>query len=159
MNNNLLIWIVLGAAAWYAFKDDLPDLRSLIPSGGGVSVGEDFPDKPTDPKVLSAVEGFRTSIAAADSADKLMLARLFREQARLIGMDTALVKNTADVRRANNLSGHLLKMGFSTKYPAAFQAANAAVMAVLTDNPKALDTTTRQDAVNVFNGLSWAARN
>lgn len=156
--NTLLVIAAIVAFLFYNGTLKVEDFTKFLPSpGGGASSAEVFPGMPTDSRVAAAVEPVRVAMATVPSGDKLALARLWREQAKLIAVDTTIIKSTADVKRANGISGQLMQL--TSKNPTLAAAANNAAKIVLGDLPKPLDTAARADAVNLFNGLSWAARN
>jgi hypothetical protein len=131
------------------------DISKLIPSGGGASSTETFPDKPSDATILAAAEQVKSQLSSADAVDKLKLARLWRETAKLILADNSVVQTTADVRRANGLIGKVADLGIKNKYPGLAPALTAATKSVLGDDPTPVD---RAKAAALFNGFSWAAR-
>lgn len=159
MNKNTLLVVaaIVGFLFWNGNLKVEDFTKHLPKSGGAASSAEEFPGMPADPRVAAAVEPVRAAMATVPAGDKLALARLWREQAKLIGIDTTIVKNTADVKRANGIAGQLMHL--TSKNPALAAAANNAAKVILGDLPKPLDAAARQDAVNLFNGLSWAARN
>jgi len=156
-NPNQKNYVVLGlliAGGLFLFKDDLGiKLPSL---GGGVSINEKFPDKPNG-KALSAVEPVQHILSKADTADKVALARLWREMALVIGADNSLIQSTADIARANGTAGKLMDLRLKGKYSGLPEAVNKAIKDIVGEQAKSLDAAARQDAVDVYNALSWAA--
>ncbi len=156
---NLVPLLVFAAVVFVVFGDKL---GQFVPNLGGVSsVGEVFPDQPTDSKVAAAVEPVKTILKTATPEEKLSLARLWREEARLIGLDDAqgVIKSTADIRAAHGMAGKLMALNIKGKYPGLADAVDKAIMDVVGNQSRSLDAGVRKDAVAVLNGLSWAARN
>ena len=160
MNKQLLTVLAIGAILAVLSKPllkgdfNLGSLTKIFGSGNA----EIFPEKPNG-DILVAVDPVRTLLKSADSNDKVALARLFREQATLIGLDgnESVIASTADIVRANFLSGKLMHLDMKGKYPGLATALTDAVKKVIEDDTKQLDDATRGKAVAVFNGLSWAA--
>lgn len=148
-----IVYVVFGAQ----IKEKLGsfDLSKLIPSGGGASSTETFPDKPTDSAIAAAADQVKAALSTADAADKLVLARLWRETAKLIAADNSVVQTTADVRRANGLIGKVANINIKGKYPNLAPTLTDATKSVLGDDPTPVD---RAKAAALFNGFSWAAR-
>ncbi len=165
MNKNVLfIGAAIVAFLFYNGTLKTEDFTKFLPKPGVSANAEVFPPAPTDPRVMNAVEPVRTLVKTQNVAasDRLALSRLFREMAKLVASGET-VKSTADLVRANSLAGKM--MGFTTKYPGLGDAANqrgaltGAVVTVIGDDAKTMDSSTRQSAVNVLNGLSWAVSN
>lgn len=150
--------VAILAIVYGLFGHQINDFVSHLDLGGGASVpGEQFPGPPTDPKVTGAVEAVKQQLASADKGDKVQLARLWREFGRLIQLDQGIIKSTSDIRKGHGTAGKLMALGIQNKYPGLAKSVDNALFAVLGNDPKALDGTTRGNAVAVFNGLSWAA--
>ena len=145
-----VVYVVFGAQIKEKLGDF--DLGKLVPSAGSSEV---FPDKPTDPAILTAAQNVSNELKNADSNDKLMLARLFREQAKLIASDSGVIQTNADIRRANGLIGKVANVQIKGKYSNLAKVLNESTKAVLGDDPVAID---RSKASALFNGFSWAAR-
>lgn len=147
-----IVYVVFGAQ----IKEKLGsfDLSKLIPTAGASST-ETFPDKPTDSAIAAAADQVKAALSTADAADKLVLARLWRETAKLIAADNSVVQTTADVRRANGLIGKVANLNIKGKYPGLAAALDGATKSVLGDDPTPVD---RAKAAALFNGFSWAAR-
>lgn len=165
MNKNVLfIGVAVVAFLFYNGTLKTEDFTKFLPKAGVSSNAEVFPSTPTDQKVASAVEPVRNIVKAQNvsAGDKLALSRLYREMAKLVGSGET-VKTTADLVRANQLAGKM--MGFSVRYPGLGDegqnkgALSNAIVMVIGDDVKAMDSATRQSAVNVLNGLSWAVSN
>ncbi len=148
-----IVYVLFGAQIKEKFNNF--DLSKLIPSGGGASSTETFPDKPTDSAILTASEQVKAALSTADAKDKLVLARLWRETAKLIAADNSVVQTTADLRRANGLIGKVANIDIKGKYPDLGKALSKTTMSVLGDDPTPVD---RAKAAALFNGYSWAAR-
>lgn len=150
--------IAIGAIVFGLFGNQITEFVSNLDLGGGASVpGEQFPGQPTDSKVTGAVEAVKQQLASADKGDKIQLARLWREFGRLIQLDQGIIKSTSDIRKGHGTAGKLMALGIQNRYPGLAKNVDNALFDILGNDPKALDGTTRGNAVAVFNGLSWAA--
>lgn len=132
------------------------DWGGLVPSVGA-SVSIETADKPTSDKVLTAVAPVQKSLANADRSDKIALADLWKQMANLIEVDDSVITSTEAIYRANIAAGKLLHLGAKGKYGDLGKQATQAVKDVVGDDIVNLDSSKRALAVDVFNGLSWAA--
>jgi len=165
MNKNIGRYVAIAVIAYFIVLRpmmgggfNLSDiLKNLIP-GGGVSVDDSFPGQPTDSQVLTAVQPLKAKFAVLDNNEKLALASLWRELANVIALDTDnIIKSNADIREANSVAGRLMALRMKGKYPSLGADVDSAIKNVMGKNPDALDATTKKKAVELFNGLSWAA--
>lgn len=132
----------------------------LSPNVGSISILPNSSatfSKPTD-AVL--VELAQPVISALDNSgnDGVTLANLYNDLATLIEIDQEIIKNTEEIREANRISGHMLKLGLKDKYPNLGEAANAMVVSYIGEDNAALSPELRKKSVDVFRALAWACK-
>jgi len=161
-NGKIGVVVAILVIAYALVGNKIPDMLSNIHLGGGGSVavaGEVFPDKPTDPTISASAQNVIGLLKSVSPEDKLKLARLWREQGKIVLLDSNILKTTADVRNGNDIAGRLLfEQTLKGKYPGLAKSLSDEFKRLLGDDAKPLDGTSRNTVAAAFNGLSWAAR-
>lgn len=162
MPKNLVNWAVVGVIAFVLLKHSGVNLNfdtvlSFLKGGGATPTAEEFPGKPSNSVILTAVQPIANILSDADKSDKVALARLWRETADVISWDDSVIKTTADIRRANGAAGRLMHLESKGKYSNLGETLDKATIQVLGNKAVPLDAVSRAKAADLFRGLSWAA--
>ena len=129
-----------------------------IPKTNSVSVTPNISiafEEPSDPKLLELARPVIVSLKGSGS-DGLALASLYNDLATLIEINQDIIKNTEEIREANRIGGHMLKLGIKDKYPNLGSSANNMVVSYIGDDNVALSPELRKKSVDVFRALAWA---
>jgi len=154
MNKNVVLVI---AACLILFGIFQPDLSWVSPPSDNVVVVE----APKDPVLLEhamvVVEVLKNG-GNDRKADGKRLSSLYFDLATLIELDGSdqIIKNTEEIRQANQLSGLLLRMNIKGKYTNLSTSSNDLIVSSIGDENMVLSVELRKRAVEAFRALSWA---
>jgi hypothetical protein len=156
MNSKVILLLI--AASLILFGLLKPNLLNINPVKPSVVVVE-----PLDTDLKKACEDVTEIFKKAGSSsfnDANRLASLYSDLAHLISLDeeNEVIKNTKEIREANNLSGVMLNLNIQNKYPDLASKSNAVIVAGLGDDEVLLDKDLRKKAVNSFMALAWACK-
>ena len=155
MNKNLVLVIAACLVLFGIFKPDLSWVNNP-PSDNTVVV-----EAPKDPVLLEhamvVVEVLKNG-GDDRKVDGKRLSSLYLDLATLIELDgnDRVIKNTEEIRQANQLSGLLLRMDIKGKYTNLSTSSNDLIISSIGDENMVLSVELRKQAVEAFRALSWA---
>lgn len=154
-SKTLLLLIAAGLVLFGLLKPNLSVINPIKPS---VVVVE-----PLDKDLKKACEDVTNIFKNAGSSshnDAIKLSSLYNDLALLISLDepNEIIKNTKEIREANQLSGTMLNLNLKNKYPNLSSKTNAVIVAGIGDDEVVLDKNLRKKAVDSFMALSWACK-
>lgn len=156
-NRNLALLLVGGLLIGYGVL--APSIKTnIVPTP---IVNTTVLEAPLDPSLRKDCEQVTKTFRSGSgnkSVDGVKLSSLYLDLAKLISLDNQnqTIKNTDEIRDANRLAGLLYDLDLSGKYPNLTSETTKTVINYIGDDNVVLDTTLRQKAVEVFNGLAWA---
>lgn len=139
-----------------------PDLSSILPNGGPVTVDVMELSEPTDPNVKKEAEEIVTLLqklnAKSDAAKFRKLRDLYLDLSRLVELDNEdeTIKTTDEIREANSISGVMLRLDMKNKYADLKKELNDTMVAAIGDDSLNVSQELRSKAVDAFKGLAWA---
>lgn len=161
MKNNVILLIGLVLLAFGFFGNKLT--WSPSPSVVNPTTVESYvTDAPADLDLLAkAKEVIQVLDATSNStkrAECLKLSSLYADIATLIDLDQddVVITDTAAIRKANSLSGKMLKLNIKDKYPSLAEKTQEVVVAAIGKDDVLLDQNSRSKASEAFRALSWA---
>lgn len=116
--------------------------------------------EPTDPVVkkeaLEVAEIFKTAGNSAKK-DSQKLRDLYLDLAKLISLDgeDLVIKNTEEIRQANNIAGAMFRLDIKNKYPTLAKESQDVIITAMGDDQVNLSQELRIKAVEAFNSLAW----
>lgn len=159
MNNKVVLLVGAILVAIGIFR---PDFSNLLPKPGPVVVDTQtvVVEEPTNPSLKEAALKVAEVIKNGEGnrkVDGLALASLYADIAMLISLDeeNEVVKTTNDIREINSVSGSMMNLKLSGKYPGLSTAARELVIGAVGDDIAVLNEESRKAAVEAFNALSW----
>jgi hypothetical protein len=160
MKNNSLLILGIGLLL-FGFLGNV-DWTSVSPINNAVQLESYVVDPPSDPEILKqcdiVIEIFKAFNDSTKKRDALKLSALYNDIATLIELDgeNTIIKDTNAVRKANSLSGQMLRLDIKDKYPGLAQANQNVINVAIGNDDVLLDAENRAKASQAFRALSWA---
>lgn len=161
LGNNKVLLLVGGLLLLFGLlKPDLNNISIFRPVSPSSFTYYTF-NKPSNKELLEASYKVTEILKNGPSSrknDSLRLAQLYHDLALLISLDEKdeVIKNTAEIRQANSLSGVMFRLNLKDKYKDLAQTTTNLIKTGIGDDDTVLDKELRQKSVDSFNALSWA---
>lgn len=160
MMNKSKLLLVVGAClcAIGLFKIDL---SNFIPNRVPVQVDNMELSEPSDEdlkKEANDIVSLMKGVGNSSKSDSKRLRDLYIDMSNLVELDeeSAVIKNTDEIRSANSLAGIMLHLDMKGKYANLSKETNQVIVTSIGDESVPLSKTLRSKAVDGFRALAWA---